>query len=191
MNKARIDVSPTKLVINDGRIDWLPKNPRTWTKSDVDKMVASLERDPDFLEERPILVLPLDDGNYLVFCHNLCTTAAQRMGLKTVPCVIYFPETDEDRETVRRRTILDNGEFGSNDFDALANEWSDLPLTDLGMKVWNPESGDGKSNSRAASQKDVKAPEFSYDVRVKCHTTEEQLELIDRLTEEGYEAEAI
>lgn len=139
MNKARLDIAPGKLVINDGRIDWLPRNPRKWTAADIDKTVASIERDPDFMENRPILVLPLEAGKYLVFCHNLLTTGAKRLKLKTVPCVVYFPETDEDRETVKRRAILDNGSFGSHDFDALANEWDDLPLVDLGVPAWEPE----------------------------------------------------
>lgn len=140
MNKARLDIAPGKLVINDGRIDWLPRNPRKWTAADIDKTVASIERDPDFMEDRPILVLPLEAGKYLVFCHNLLTTGAKRLKLKTVPCVVYFPETDEDRETVKRRAALDNGSFGSWDYDALANEWDDLPLVDLGIPAWEGET---------------------------------------------------
>ena len=142
MNKVRLDIAVSKLVINDGRVDWLPRNPRTWTQDDIDRTCRSLERDPDFLEERPVLVLPLDKGKYLVFCHNLCTTAARKLKWKTLPCVIYFPETDEDREAVLRRTLLDNGSYGKHDFDALANDWTDLPLLELGIPAWDTSAPD-------------------------------------------------
>lgn len=170
MNKARLDIAPGKLVINDGRIDWLPRNPRKWTAADIDKTVASIERDPDFMEDRPILVLPLEGGKYLVFCHNLLTTGAKRLKLKTVPCVVYFPETDEDRETVKRRTILDNGSFGSHDFDALANEWDDLPLLDLGVPAWEPEQPDVNHLSTAGREAGEGYDEFVDKFKPKLTT---------------------
>ena len=33
--------------------------------------------------------------------------------------------------------IKDNGAFGAWDYDALANEWDDLPLGDWGVPAWN------------------------------------------------------
>jgi DNA modification methylase len=59
--------------------------------------------------------------------------------MKTVPAVVYYPETDEDRLTVKRRAMKDNGSFGAWDYDALANEWDDLPLQDWGVPAWDTE----------------------------------------------------
>ena len=145
MNKARLNIATSKLVGNSGQLDWLPRNPRTWTAGDLERTKRSIERDPDFLEDRPLLVVPAESGKgerYIVFGGNLRLKACRENGVKTAPAVIYFPESDEDRETVKRRAMLDNGSFGSWDYDALANEWDDLPLVDLGIPAWEPEQPD-------------------------------------------------
>lgn len=142
MNKARLNIATSKLVGNSGQLDWLPRNPRTWTLGDVNRTVKSITTDPDFLEDRPLLAVPAESGKgerYIVFAGNLRLKACKESLVKTAPVVVYFPETDEDRETVKRRAMLDNGSFGSWDYDALANEWDDLPLVDLGIPAWEPE----------------------------------------------------
>ena len=49
MKKSKIKMVPTKqLAINEGQLDWLPRNPREWTQEDIDRMVKSMEEDPDF-----------------------------------------------------------------------------------------------------------------------------------------------
>lgn len=142
MNKARLNIATSKLVGNSGQLDWLPRNPRTWTLGDVNRTIESITTDPDFLEDRPLLAVPAESGKgerYIVFAGNLRLKACKESNVKTAPVVVYFPETDEDRETVKRRAMLDNGSFGSWDYDALANEWDDLPLVDLGIPAWEPE----------------------------------------------------
>lgn len=142
MNKARLNIATSKLVGNSGQMDWLPRNPRTWTLGDVNRTVKSITTDPDFLEDRPLLAVPAESGKgerYIVFAGNLRLKACKESNVKTAPVVVYFPESDEDRETVKRRAMLDNGSFGSWDYDALANEWDDLPLVDLGIPAWEPE----------------------------------------------------
>lgn len=143
MKKQRTDIEVAKLQLNTGQLDWLPANPRQWTREDLDKTKNSITQDSDFLEDRPILVVPLDDA-FVVFGGNLRTASSRDLGLKTIPAVIYVPETDADRETIKRRTILDNGSFGAWDFDALANEWDNMPLNDWGVPAWNipTDSGD-------------------------------------------------
>ena len=145
MNKARLNIATSKLVGNTGQLDWLPRNPRTWTAGDLERTKRSIERDGDFLEDRPLLAVPAESGKgerYIVFAGNLRLKACKESGVKSAPVVVYFPETDEDRETVKRRAMLDNGSFGSWDYDALANEWDDLPLVDLGIPAWEPEQPD-------------------------------------------------
>ena len=140
MKKSKITLVPTKqLAINEGQLDWLPRNPREWTQEDIDRMVKSMEEDPDFAEERPALAVPGPDGTFVVFCHNLLTKAAKVRGDKVVPTVIYEPENEEDQETIRRRALKDNGSFGSWDTDILADEWADYEpevLIDMGIPEW-------------------------------------------------------
>lgn len=135
MKKRRIKAKVSDLVLNEGQLGWLPKNPRQWTRDDINLTKQSLERDPDFQEDKPILVTPYDK-KLLVFAGNLRTTAAKQMKLQTFEAIEYIPESDEDYETIKRRAMLDNGSFGSWDTDALANEWDDCPLADWGVPDW-------------------------------------------------------
>lgn len=142
MNKARLDIVVGKLVGNTGQLPWLPRNPRQWTLGDVNRTVRSIADDPDFLEDRPLLAVPAESGKgerYIVFAGNLRLKACKESGVRVAPVVVYFPETDEDRLTVKRRAMKDNGSFGSWDFDELANNWDDLPLADFGIPVWETD----------------------------------------------------
>ena len=138
MKKQRIKAKVADLVLNEGQLEWLPKNPRQWTREDVEKTKASLENDADFTEERPVLVVACD-GKLLVFAGNLRTTAARALKWEYISAVLYTPENDEDKDTIKRRSILDNGAFGSWDYDMLANEWDDLPLTEWGVPAWETD----------------------------------------------------
>lgn len=134
MQKKRISVKVADLTTNKGQLGWLPSNPRQWTQDDVERTKKSLETDPDFLEERPILVIK-DGKKWVAFAGNLRTTALKELQpyWDEVGVVQYIPETEEDKHTIKRRAMLDNGSFGAWDFDALANEWDDEPLTEWGV----------------------------------------------------------
>lgn len=139
MQKERTTLKVAALLNNEGQLGWLPTNPRQWTKSDIDLTAQSLTNDPDFLEDRPLLVVPGPTAkSFIVFAGNLRLTAARQLKIKEVPGIIYTPENETDQLTIKRRSVLDNGAFGAWDFDALANEWDDLPLGDWGVPAWNP-----------------------------------------------------
>lgn len=153
MKKSKVkSVAVERLRINEGQLDWLPRNPRQWTQTDIERMVRSIDEDPDFAEERPVLAVPGPDNTFVVFCHNLLTRAAQVRGDRTLPSVIYEPENDDDRETIIRRAIKDNGSFGAWDTDILANEWpvENLRLDDWGVPDWIT-GGAGKETGNTGS----------------------------------------
>lgn len=135
MKKTRTQIEVSKLQLNTGQMQWLPKNPRQWTQTDLDRTKQSITEDEDFLEDRPVLVVP-NGKKYCVFAGNLRTTALQELKAKTTHAIVYEPETDDDRAVVIRRAMKDNGSFGSWDFDTLANEWDSLPLSDWGVPAW-------------------------------------------------------
>lgn len=128
-------------MLNEGQLEWLPRNPRQWTREDVEKTRASLRRDPDFQEDSPLKVIEYE-GKLLVFAGNLRTTSAREEKWETFEAILYTPENEEDRETIKRRAILDNGSYGSWDYDILANEWDDMPLCDFGVPAWHTEAVD-------------------------------------------------
>ena len=159
MRKERITLKVSTLVQNNGQLGWLPKNPRQWTQTDIDRTAASIREDEDFLEDRPLLVVPKDAKTWVVFAGNLRLTAAKKIGLKEVPCIAYARDTDEDEMTIKRRAMKDNGSFGSWDYDALANEWDDLPLQDWGVPAWETED--------KPATPEVKEDDFNEDAEVE------------------------
>lgn len=125
MKKTRQNIELRKLDLNKGQLEWLPENPRDWTPEDLQQTVDSLVEDPDFLEDRPLLVVEYGD-KFVVFAGNLRLTAARKLKLADVPCIIYRLENDKkDVKTVRRRALKDNGTYGSWNVDKLANLWDD------------------------------------------------------------------
>ena len=158
MKKERTNLELRKIKRNDGQLEWLPRNPRQWTQTDIDNTARSIAEDPDFLEDRPLLVTPYGD-EFVVFAGNLRREGAKKQKMKTVPAVVYYPETDEDALTVKRRAMKDNGSFGAWDYDALANEWDDLPLADWGVPAWETED--------KPATPEVKEDDFNEDAEVE------------------------
>lgn len=169
MKKERLTLPLRSIRQNTGQLPWLPSNPREWTQDDIRRTAKSIHEDPDFLDDRPILVVPgKAEGSFVAFAGNLRLTACNLEDRKTAPCVIYTPESDEDKATIKRRAMKDNGSFGAWDFDALANEWDDLPLTEWGVPAWKDEDegGEGGPNDTQAEEDDF--DENAEGILVRC-----------------------
>lgn len=119
-----------KLAMNTGQIEGLPANPRQWTQEELDKLAKSIEETPELLDARGAIVVP-HKGKFVVLGGNMRVTAARKLDLKEMPCAV-LPE-DTAVKKLREIVVKDNGSFGAWDFDALANEWDDEPLTDWGV----------------------------------------------------------
>lgn len=205
MKKYRDNIPIDCLELNTGQLPWLPKNPRQWSKIDVKNTGKSILEDPDFLEDRPLLVVLIDETaetyHYCVFGGNLRREGCEYAKRETAPAVIYVPECEEDYETIKRRAMKDNGSFGSWDWDTLANEWDDLPLADWGIPVWKTDGNNGsdgsetgqkstkepKSNSRAANKDDV-PKNASFRVVVEFENSDEQIAFLSEMEERGLPA---
>ena len=154
MKKTRTTLKVSRIAMNSGQVAWLPKNPRQWTQEDVDKTKRSILEDEDFLEDRPLLVIPNGD-KFCVFCGNLRLTGAKAAGLKEVPCVVYegYDETPGGIETVKRRALKDNGSYGSWDWDIATSEWDAQMLADCGAPI-PPDWADPEGMSLSTQGKD-------------------------------------
>lgn len=163
MKKARLSsVYLREIQLNTGQLDWLPRNPRTWTQDDIDRTAASIKEDPDFLEDRPLLVVPFGK-EFVAFAGNLRHEGAIAAGLEAVPCIQYVPETEEDYETIKRRAMKDNGSFGKWDWDTLGNEWDDQPLGDWGVPAWPQDSGFPPEENQPSAGGPSEAHEDNFD----------------------------
>lgn len=136
----------TDLVLNEGQIAGLPTNPRQWTKTELNKLKKSLQETPELLEARGILVYPWE-GKYLVLGGNMRLSALKSLKAEDAPCVIFPEDTPIDK--LKEVVIKDNGSFGEWDFDSLANEWGDLPLTDWGVPAWETDKSDALTSEDA------------------------------------------
>lgn len=166
MRKERMTLKVADLHPNNGQLPWLPKNPRQWTQSDIDRTAKSIEEDPDFLEDRPLLVVTLGvKKGWCVFAGNLRLTAAKKLGLTELPCIAYARENEDDELTIKRRAMKDNGSFGSWDFDELANSWDDLPLADWGIPSW--EQPEQTKDTNEAQDDDFDENEQEIPARCK------------------------
>lgn len=139
----------SELTPNTGQIPGLPSNPRQWTKGDVDKIAKSLKETPELFEARPIIAIPYG-GQYVILGGNLRYEGARKNKDKEAP-VILFPE-NTPLEKMKELVLKDNSSMGSWDFDQLANEWSDLPLTDWGIPAWKEEKLPEENASTAATE---------------------------------------
>lgn len=166
MRKERKVIAIDRIQLNEGQLDWLPKNPRQWTQTDIDKTAASIIEDPDFLEDRPLLVVPFGK-EFVAFGGNLRHEGCKAAKKLTAPCMVYYPETEEDCATIKRRAMKDNGSFGSWDFDELANNWDDLPLDSWGVPSWPaPENAIQKEMQEKGLSTEGKEGDENYDAFV-------------------------
>ena len=134
MKTERIRISDVEL--NTGQVPGLPSNPREWTREELNRLKKSIKETPELLEARGVIVYPHGE-KFVVLGGNMRLAAARELKMEEVPCIVV-PE-DTPVEKLKEIVIKDNGSFGSWDFDALGNEWDDLPLTEWGLDVWNPE----------------------------------------------------
>ena len=158
MEFKKIKVS--ELEPNLGQIDGLPINPRQWTKTDVDNIAASLKETPELFEARPLIVTP-HAGKYIILGGNLRFEGVKKNKDKDAPCIIVPEDTPIGK--LKEIVIKDNSSFGAWDYDALANEWDDLPLQDWGVPSWEGEK---------VAVPEVKEDEFDEtvnEVQTRCN----------------------
>lgn len=163
------------LELNSGQIEGLPVNPRQWSKSDIDALAKSLIETPELFEARPIIVVP-HKKKYVILGGNLRFEASKVNKAETVPAVIIPEETPIEK--LKEIVIKDNGTFGAWDYDALANEWDDLPLGDWGVPSWNPGEGvniEGLFNQEQAASMKEKPLEVTVVIPKNLADNEEDI----------------
>lgn len=165
MENKRIKLSD--IVRNEGQVAGLPSNPRQWTKRELEQLKKSLKETPELLEARGILVYP-HEGKYIILGGNMRYTALSEMKEKDAPCIVVDPDTPADK--LRELVVKDNGTFGSWDFDALANEWDDLPLTDWGVPAWEMEEQEQEESMNPYTAK-IESP--IYEIKGECPAVED------------------
>ena len=130
MNREVIPIS--KLEMNRGQVEGLPKNPRFFRDSRFEAMKKSIEDCPEMLDLRELIVYPYGD-KYVVIGGNLRLRACKELGHQECPCKVLKADTSVAK--LREIASKDNISFGETDMDALLNEWDRQELQDWGMEL--------------------------------------------------------
>jgi hypothetical protein len=107
------------------------KNPRRITNQQAERLLKSIEQFPQMMEIRPIVV----DDSGTILGGNMRFQALKRSGYKDIPDSWVRRADDLTEQQKREFIIKDNAGFGEWDWDALGNEWDDLPLAEWGVDV--------------------------------------------------------
>lgn len=123
--------------VNAGQLEGLPANPREIRDEKFEKLKANIQKYPELLEYRSLMVYPMPNGKHIIPAE----TPVEKLGAYT---------------------ILDNNGFGKWDWDLLANEWSDWNMEDLGLDWEFAGFGEMEENDKA---KEDKVQEHSLNER--------------------------
>jgi hypothetical protein len=121
----------SKLQNNEGQIEGVPKNPRFIKDSAFKNLVQSIKELPEMLDLRELIVYPLNE-NYIVLGGNMRLRAGVELKFTEMPCKILNKNTRV--EVLRQIVMKDNGSYGKNDSELLANEWEDYIEDSWGLK---------------------------------------------------------
>lgn len=187
-------ISLERLELNDGQLSGLPKNPRFIRDTKFDALVESIRQSPEFLDARPLVVYPLNNGNYIVLCGNMRLRACRELKFSDIPCYVLPKNTPTEK--LREYTIKDNMSYGDIDWDCIANEWDmeELKEWDFDLPDWTGEDAgdypDGNGSDEATDSnysRKIEAPTYeptgeepAIEDLVDVEKVESLLEEIDR-----------
>lgn len=106
-------------------------NPRQIKGEKLELLKASVGGFQKMMALRPIII----DENNVVLGGNMRLAAIKALGLKEIPDEWVKRADDLSEDEKKEFIIKDNAGFGEWDWDVIANEWSDLPLSDWGLDV--------------------------------------------------------
>lgn len=111
-----------------------PRNPRKISPDALEKLKESIERDPEFLRLRPIVI---DEAN-MVLGGNQRLKAIKALGMKEVPNEWVVKAKDLTEEQRKRFILVDNnipGMSGEFDFEVMGSDWDVGDLQELGFSL--------------------------------------------------------
>lgn len=161
----------SKLHLNEGQISWLPRNPRQWTKEQLDRLIESIRETPLLLEARGLIVYPYDK-TFIVIGGNMRLAALTQMGEKEAPCYI-LPE-GMDHGKIKEIVLKDNGDYGLWNQQLLSRDWADLPLEKWGIDAIELADYSEKN-------KEIEVGEYSENIILKLKYYEPQATVVSTI----------
>jgi hypothetical protein len=166
------NIALTKLEINKGQIEGLPKNPRLIKDSKFEKLKKSIEDNPEMLGMREVLVYP-HGSKFVIIGGNMRFQACKDLGFTEVPCKVL--DKDTTAEQLRAITIKDNVGFGEHDWDLLANEWEAEELEEWGLELTVQYNSDIDYSDK---NEEIDIDALDSEMIIKLKYTEEEYNLV-------------
>ena len=163
------NIELSKLEVNKGQIEGLPKNPRHIKSEKYEKLKKSIQDNPEMLGMREVLVFP-HGSKFVIIGGNMRFQACKELQFVTVPCKILSKDTTA--EQLRAITIKDNIGFGEHDWDLLANEWDSVELDEWGLEVPNFEQAELTDYSD--KNKEIDVDDLDGIMTIKLNYTEDE-----------------
>lgn len=163
------------------------KNPRINQKA-VDPVARSIQK---FGFQQPIVV----DKEGVIIVGHTRLKAAQKLKLKTVP-VVVADQLSEDQVKAYRLADNKTGEFAIWDREDLNLELNDLQMdfswdmSEFGFSLNEEEREETKFLPSSPFRKEPKIPDL-YQIVVECSGEEEQKQLYEMFTKDGYKCRLI
>lgn len=150
-------------------------NPRKNDKA-IDKVAESIKL---FGFRIPVIL----DKNDVIICGHTRIKAAEKLGIKIIPCIYADDLTDEQIKAFR---LIDNktSEYAQWDFEKLDLEIKENNLFDF-LDGFNLDFDMGKL-SFDELEKGIELKE-KYEVIVNCNNSAEQEQIFYKLIDEGYD----
>ena len=159
----------SRLQLNDGQLEGLPKNPRFIRDEKFKDLCRSIETSPEFLDARPLLVYPIDGGNFITLAGNMRLRACRELGMVDAPCYVFPKNTPIEK--LREYAIKDNVPFGQTDWDVL-KEWNAEELKDWSFDL--PEDWLNEDLTDFPTDEQAETPEKSEEVEAMLNTATEK-----------------
>jgi hypothetical protein len=115
-------------LVNINKVRTNPNNPRIIKDDKFQKLVKSIQKFPQMLEIRPIVV----NDEMIVLGGNMRLKACQEAGIKEIPIIKASNLTEEQQKEF---IIKDNVGFGEWDWNDLANNWDSDKLEEWGLDI--------------------------------------------------------
>ena len=152
-----------------------PNNPRHISKTNLNKLIKSIEEFPKMLELRPVIV----DNDMVVLGGNMRLKACKEIGIQKIPYIKVDNLTEDQKQEF---IIKDNVGFGDWDWDIIEADFDTELLFELGLEI--PEL----DLKEVEDERDISDTiETTYRVEAVLEDEEEQEKLYNKLINEGYE----
>jgi hypothetical protein len=178
----------SQLRLNTGQLQSIgvPKNPRYIKDERYNALKKSIQDLPDMLSLREVIAYDKngDNSELVIIAGNMRFRAMRELGFKDCPTKILAQDTTP--EVLRAIIIKDNIAFGSQDWDALANEWELDELQDFGLEC-DFLGGDDEGEPSGA-ELDAEKKEKPFVCKI-TFTDKEQLDAFKDKYEEALKAE--